>query len=72
MKLYRTFNNIKLKSYKGFQWQGVGLKTVALDWNPDPAIDCGEGLHGVKWGEGGNCWIGEMMYWLQRLKLIIL
>ena len=41
----------KLQGHEGFQWPESGL-VVAPDWNPDPKINCGEGLHGLAWGDG--------------------
>ena len=42
-----------LKSYSGFQWPGAG-PVEATDWDQDPAINCGKGLHGLAWGEGNG------------------
>ena len=40
-------------SYPGFRWtHEVGAIHEAPDWNPDPTIDCGGGLHGLLWGCG--------------------
>ena len=41
----------KMQGHEGFQWPESG-PIVAPDWNPDPKIDCGSGLHGLAWGEG--------------------
>jgi len=38
-----------MTAYNGFLWPKKG-KCVAPDWMP--TIDCGNGLHGWKWGEG--------------------
>lgn len=43
--LYRTCS-LDHTSYRGFRWGSVGEITTAPDWNPDPSIDCGKGLHG--------------------------
>ena len=43
--LYRTCYSDHT-SYKGFSWGGIGEITTAPDWDPDPKIDCGNGLHG--------------------------
>ena len=45
-----------LKSYGGFQWPQKGLVT-APDWKPTP--ECGNGLHGLLWGEGN----GSLLNW---------
>jgi hypothetical protein len=38
-------------SYDGFRWPTeVGGVAVAPDWDPDPSIECGHGLHGLLWG----------------------
>ena len=40
-------------AYNGFRWPAeVGAEIIAPDWNPDPGINCGQGLHGLLWGEG--------------------
>ena len=36
---------------KSFVWPKSGPVEVA-DWDPNPAIDCGRGLHGLMWGNG--------------------
>ena len=39
--------------YNDFRWPlEVGATAVAPDWNPDPALSCGGGLHGLLWGCG--------------------
>lgn len=40
-----------MSSYDGFVWPESGY-VEAPDWDPDPRIDCGRGLHGLPWGEG--------------------
>ena len=44
--LFRTVSKDR-KSYGGFQWGKAGEIVEAPDWDPDPNIDCGKGLHGV-------------------------
>jgi hypothetical protein len=41
----------KMQAYGGFQWPESGPVT-APDWNPDPKINCAQGLHGLAWGDG--------------------
>ena len=43
------------KSHGGFQWPESGY-VEAPDWDPDPSVSCGNGLHGLLWGQGA---IGE-------------
>ena len=43
--------NADLSSHEGFQWPDSGA-VVAPDWDPDPTINCGGGLHGLAWGDG--------------------
>mgnify|MGYP000935852196 CR=1 FL=1 len=40
------------RGYGGFQWPPVGGVATAPDWDPDPARECGGGLHGLVWGVG--------------------
>ena len=40
-----------LTSHKGFVWPESG-DVEAPDW--DPVASCGNGLHGLKWGVGGE------------------
>ena len=40
-----------MSSYHGFQWKKKGVVT-APDW--EPTYQCGHGLHGLPWGQGGN------------------
>lgn len=53
-KLYRLVNE-KRQSYDGFQWPGKGGTITAPDWDPDPTIECGRGLH------AGD--IGDFLHW---------
>jgi len=39
----------KLRSYNGFQWPKSG-PVECPDWSPE--VRCGNGLHGLLWGEG--------------------
>jgi hypothetical protein len=39
-----------MSSRNGFIWPGLGEVAVAPDWKPTKA--CGNGLHGLLWGEG--------------------
>ena len=39
------------KSHGGFQWPESGY-VEAPDWDPDPSVSCGNGLHGLLWGQG--------------------
>ena len=41
-----------MSAYDGFIWPSAGA-VIAPDWNPDPAIDYGRGLHGLAWGDSG-------------------
>jgi hypothetical protein len=41
-----------LTSHRGFQWPEEGF-IEAPDWTPRPV--CGQGLHGLPWGEGSGC-----------------
>ncbi len=45
-----------LSSYGGFRWKDKGL-VVSPDWHP--GANCGNGLHGLLWGEG----TGELLSW---------
>ena len=40
-----------MRGHGGFTWPRSG-PVEAPDWDPDPEIDCGRGLHGLAWGEG--------------------
>ena len=47
-----------LRSYADFLWPESGY-VEAPDWNPDPGIACGMGLHGALLGEGD----GSLFRW---------
>jgi len=53
MILYRTCK-LDHTSYEGFKWNVIGEITEAPDWDPDPEINCGKGLHAVGNGLHGN------------------
>jgi hypothetical protein len=55
MLILRTCDE-NLQSYNGFQWPKKG-KVICSDWKPEPK--CGNGLHGLPWGEGD----GGLMNW---------
>ena len=40
-----------MTSYNGFKWKKKGVVT-AHDW--EPTYRCGNGLHGLPWGQGGD------------------
>src|SRR5574343_74600 len=42
--------NADMTSYGDFRWPGEGDTVEAPDWNP--GSHCGNGLHGLLWGEG--------------------
>ena len=46
--------NADLTSYFGFRWPASG-HIKAPDWEPTPA--CGNGLHGLLWGEGDGAYL---------------
>ena len=47
-------------AYHDFRWPGqIGAVVEAPDWNPDPTIECGRGLHALLWGEGD----GRLLHW---------
>ena len=50
MLVLRTCNS-DMSSHGGFMWPTSG-HVEAPDWDPDPARDCGGGLHGLLWGCG--------------------
>jgi len=50
MLVLRTCN-ADMSSHGGFVWPESG-HVEAPDWDPDPARDCGGGLHGLLWGCG--------------------
>lgn len=43
--------NADMTGYDGFVWPASGY-VEAPDWDPDPEINCGNGLHGLTWGDG--------------------
>lgn len=45
--------NKDFTSYNKFKYPESGW-VEAPNWNPDPTIDCGQGLHGLLWGEGNG------------------
>jgi len=51
--LFRTCN-YRHRSYDKFKWSGSGKWTEAADWDPNPEIDCGNGLHAVGNGLWGD------------------
>ena len=59
----RTCNE-NLKSYGAFQWPESG-PVQAPDWNPKP--ECGNGLHGLLWGEGN----GGLLDWDPSAKWLV-
>jgi len=53
MILYRTCK-LDHTSYGKFKWNGVGEITEAPDWDPDPEIIYGKGLHAIGNGLHGD------------------
>ena len=48
----------------GFRWPTeVGGVAVAPDWDPDPAVECGHGLHGLLWGCGDGSLLTPSLTW---------
>ena len=48
----------------GFRWPTeVGGVAVAPDWDPDPSIECGHGLHGLLWGCGDGSLLTPSLTW---------
>ena len=48
----------------GFRWPTeVGGVAVAPDWDPDPSIECGHGLHGLLWGCGDGSLLTPSARW---------
>ena len=43
--------NADMTGNGGFVWPTSGA-VVAPDWDPNPEIECGSGLHGLAWGDG--------------------
>src|SRR5438094_6525314 len=59
--------NADMTAYGGFKWPQSG-RVKAPDWNP--AAVCGEGLHGLLWGEGdaGHLnWSGDAKWLVVRV-----
>ena len=55
----------KLQSYGGFQWPESGV-VVASDWTP--SAQCGNGLHGLLWGEGD----GGLLRWTPEARWLVI
>lgn len=53
-----------MTAYGGFVWP-TGGPAVALDWDPNPV--CGNGLHGVLWGQGD----GALLNWDADAKWLV-
>jgi hypothetical protein len=53
-----------LQSYSKFQWPESG-PVQAPDWDPEP--ECGNGLHGLLWGEGS----GSLLDWNPSAKWLV-
>ncbi len=53
-----------LQSYVGFQWPESGY-VEAPDWKP--TFECGNGLHGLPWGEG----CGQYLDWSEFAKWLV-
>ena len=53
-----------MTSRGGFKWPASG-PVAAPDWNPKPA--CGQGLHGLLWGEGD----GQLLDWTEGAKWLV-
>ena len=56
--------NADLTSHNGFQWKAKGVVTCP-DWDPKP--ECGNGLHGLLWGEGD----GTLLDWDDDAKWLV-
>ena len=53
-------------AYNGFKWPlEVGAVVTAPDWKP--TASCGNGLHGIPWGEGD----GSLLNWSNDAKWIV-
>ncbi len=49
----------------GFRWPTeVGGVAVAPDWDPDPSIECGHGLHGLLWACGDGSLLTPSLAWV--------
>ena len=55
-----------MTSYGGFQWPESG-EVSAPDWDPDPGIECGRGLHGLLWG----CGNGYLLDWSDSARWLV-
>ena len=55
-----------MKGHGGFQWPESGF-VEAPDWDPDPEITCGSGLHGLEWGQGD----ARLLDWDQDAKWLV-
>ena len=53
-----------LTSHNGFKWVDKGI-VKAPDWDPKPK--CGNGLHGLLWGQGN----GGLLYWGPEAKWLV-
>ena len=53
-----------MTSYQGFKWPKSG-KVSAPDWKPTKT--CGNGLHGLPWGEGN----GSLLNWADDAKWLV-
>lgn len=53
-----------MRSYNGFTWPKAG-RVKCDDWSPVAA--CGNGLHGLLWGEGA----GELLNWDDDAKWLV-
>ncbi len=56
--------NADLTSHQGFQWPASG-PVEAPDWSSE--AECGHGLHGLLWGEGG----GQLLDWSEDAKWLV-
>ena len=53
-----------MTSYGGFKWPESG-RVEAPDWDAKP--ECGNGLHGLLWGEG----VGDLLNWDEDAKWLV-
>ena len=60
--------NAKLQGYGRFQWPTAG-PVKCNDWNATP--ECGNGLHGLLWGVGGNylSWKSDAVWLVVEVEL---
>lgn len=50
------------RSYNSFQWPSeIGSRVVCPDWDPTP--ECGNGLHGLLWGQGKLSLLNQAGIW---------